>query len=113
MIGPTRVPILPTSSRGSQCSAKIRSTPSIAPSATTSIAPPGCTSSAGWKISRTRPGSPGADASASPAPSSIAVCASCPQACMTPWTVEAKGRPVSSVSGSASMSARNATHRSP
>ena len=33
-----------------------------------SIAPPGCTSSAGWKISRTRPGSDGALASASPAP---------------------------------------------
>ena len=30
MIGPTRVPSWPTSSRGSQCSAKIRSTPSMA-----------------------------------------------------------------------------------
>ena len=35
--------------------------PSIAPSATMSSAPPGWTSSAGWKISRTRPGSAGAD----------------------------------------------------
>ena len=59
MIGPTRVPSRPTASRGSQCSAKIRSTPSIAPSATMSIAPPGWISSAGWKISRTRPGSGG------------------------------------------------------
>ena len=78
-----------------------------------SIAPPGCISSAGWKISRTRPGRSGAAASASPAPSSIAVCASCPQACMTPSTVDANGRPVSSCSGSASRSARRATQRSP
>ena len=69
VIGPTRVPSLPTSSRGSQCSAKIRSTPSMAPSATMSIAPPGCTSSAGWKIEpdpprqrrRTRQREPGAE----------------------------------------------------
>ena len=78
-----------------------------------SIAPPGCTSSAGWKISRTRPGSAGARASARPAPSSIAVCASCPQACMTFVTVEANGSPVASCSGRASMSARSATQRSP
>ncbi len=77
------------------------------------MAPPGCTSSAGWKISRTRPGSAGAAASASPAPSSIAVCASCPQACITPFTVEAKGSPVSSCMGSASRSARSATHGAP
>ena len=113
VIGPVRVPSLPTSSRGSQCRAKIRSTPSTAPSATMSIAPPGCTSSAGWKISRTRPGSAGALASARPAPSTIAVWASCPQACMTFGTVEANGSPVASCSGRASMSARSATQRRP
>ena len=113
VIGPTRVPSFPTSSRGSQCSAKIRSTPSMAPSATMSIAPPGCTSSAGWKTSRTRPGSVGALASASPAPSSIAVCASWPQACITFGVAEANGSPVDSCSGRASMSARRATQRLP
>ena len=46
-----------------------------------------------------------------PAPSSMAVCASCPQACMTFGTVEANGSPVASCSGSASMSARSATQR--
>ena len=78
-----------------------------------SIAPPGCTSSAGWKISRTRPGSAGALASARPAPSTIAVWASCPHACMTFGTVEANGSPVASCSGRASMSARSATQRRP
>ena len=78
-----------------------------------SSAPPGWISSAGWKISRTRPGSDGAVASARPAPSSIAVCASCPQACMTFGTVDANGRPVASCSGRASMSARSATQRLP
>ena len=52
-------------------------------------------------------------ASASPAPSTIAVCTSCPQACRRPRTVDANGRSVASCSGSASMSARSATQRSP
>ena len=39
-------------------------------------------------------------------PSSIAVCTSWPQACMTPAFCDAKCSPVSSLMGSASMSAR-------
>ena len=41
------------------------------------------------------------------APTSIAVCASWPQACIAPLTSEANGSPVSSGIGNASMSARN------
>ena len=108
VIGPSRTATLPTSSRGSQCRAKIRATPATAPAATASIAPPGISSSAGWKISRTPAGSSGADAMASPAPSSTLVCASCPHACATPGTVEPNGSPVRSAIGSASISARNA-----
>jgi hypothetical protein len=113
VIAPTRVPTRPTSSRGSQCSPKIDWTPSSPPAAITSSAPPGMTSSAGWNTSRTRPGSSGADASASPAAMSMVVWASWPQACAAPGTPDAYGSPVSSVSGSASMSARSATQRSP
>ena len=57
MIAPARRPTVPTSDEGSQCSANARSTPSRPPAAITSSAPPGMTSSAGWKTSRTRPGS--------------------------------------------------------
>ena len=89
MIGPARTATLPTASRGSQCSAKMRDTPVSAPAAMASIAPPGISSSAAWKISRTPTGSSGTDASASAAPSRIAVCASWPQACATLGTTEA------------------------
>ena len=88
-MGPCLTATLPTSSRGSQCSAKIRDTPVSAPAAMASIAPPGINSSAAWKISRTPTGSSGTDASASAVPSRIAVCASCPQACATLGIVEA------------------------
>ena len=73
-----------------------------------SIAPPGISSSAAWKISRTPTGSSGTDASASAVPSSTAVCASWPQACATLGTTEAYGAPVRSAIGNASMSARSA-----
>ena len=43
------------------------------------------------------------------APTSMAVCRSCPQACITPVTAEAYGSPVRSVIGSASMSPRSST----
>jgi hypothetical protein len=46
VMGPRRIATLPTSSRGSQCSAKIRDTPVIAPAAMASMAPPGINSSA-------------------------------------------------------------------
>lgn len=39
------------------------------------------------------------------------MCTSCPQACMTPGTSEAKSAPVVSVSGRASMSAHSTTVR--
>ena len=82
-----------SASRGSQCSAKIRSTSLSTPPSMASSAPPGTDSSAGWKISRTRPGSRSwrRSASASAAPSTIAVCASWPQAWQTPGTVDAYG----------------------
>ena len=108
VIGPTFTAILPTSSRGSQCRAKIRLTPDIAPAAIVSIAPPGISSSAGWKTSRNPTGSSGAPASASAVPSRIAVCPSCPQACAALGIVEAYSAPVRSAIGNASMSARNA-----
>ena len=101
----------PTASRGSQCSAKIRDTPVSTPAAIASIAPPGISSSAAWKISRTPTGSSGTDASASAAPSRIAVCASWPQACATLGIVDVYGAPVRSAIGSASMSARSAIRR--
>ena len=108
VIGPGMIATRPVASRGSQCSAKIRDTPVSAPAAIASIAPPGMSSSAAWKISRTPTGSSGTAASAVAAPSSIAVWASCPQACATFGTVELNGAPVRSAIGSASMSARSA-----
>ena len=91
----------------------MRSTPSSPPWATTSCAPPGMTSSAGWKISRTAmPRSRQASswaASARPAPSSAAMWTSCPQAWQMPSWTEAHGRPLRSSTGSASRSARRAT----
>ena len=89
VIGPGLTATLPTARRGSQCSAKIRPTPAIAPAAIVSIAPPGISSSAGWKISRTPTGSSGAPARASAVPSRIEVCASWPQACAAFGIVEA------------------------
>ena len=43
------------------------------------------------------------------APASMAVCRSWPQACIAPGTADAYGSPVSSVTGSASMSPRSST----
>ena len=43
------------------------------------------------------------------APASMAVCRSCPQACIAPGIAEAYGSRVSSVTGSASMSPRSST----
>ena len=108
VIGPAVMATRPTARRGSQCRAKIRDTPVSAPAAMASSAPPGISSSAAWKISRTPTGSSGTDASAVAAPSTIAVCASCPQAWATPGSVEEYGAPVRSVIGSASISARSA-----
>jgi hypothetical protein len=76
VIGPLRRPTRPVSSLGSQCSAKIRSTSLSTPPSIASSAPPGTASSAGWKITRTRPASSGPEASARAAPSTAVVCAS-------------------------------------
>ena len=74
VMGPIRVPTFPASRRGSQWTAKIRSTPAITPWSITSSAPPGMTSSAGWKSRRTPVGSRSAiPARTSPAPSTTAV----------------------------------------
>lgn len=90
VIGPAVMATRPTARRGSQCRAKIRDTPVSAPAAMASSAPPGINSSAAWKVSRTPTGSSGTDASAVAAPSTIAVCASCPQAWATPGSVEVR-----------------------
>lgn len=85
-----------------------RSTPSIAPAAIMGSAPP-TVSSAGWNSRRTVPDRLSRISQSSrAAPSSMAACASCPQACIMPGCSEAKGRPVSSWMGSASISARRA-----
>src|SRR4051812_16813521 len=95
---------------GSACRPKMRETPSSAPASMAIRAPPGMISSAGWKISRTRPGSRSATpARARPAPSRAAACTSWPHACATPWTVLAQGSSVWSSTGRASRSARSAT----
>ena len=77
-------------------------------------------SSAGWKINITVPGrSSFIPASTSAVAMSMAVCASCPHACMTETVLpkysavswDANGSPSGSLTGSASMSARRATVR--
>ena len=84
---------------------------SKAPTSTSSFAPPGRVSSLCWKISLTVPAKSSLCLQSSFAvPSSIATCMSCPQACIMPGSSLLYGSPVSSVTGSASISARNATH---
>ncbi len=73
-------------------------------------APPAPLSSAGWNMKITLPARSACRADSSrAAPVSIAVCRSCPQACMTPSVRDANGSPVASVTGSASMSPRSST----
>ena len=90
---------------------------SIAPSATISFAPhsplnvAGIASSAGWKRNFTEPFTRSrCFASNSATPSATVVCTSCPHACITPTFCERYGVSFSSRIGSASMSARTATH---
>src|SRR5829696_6200145 len=72
--------------------------------------PTGGASSAGWNKRSTRPGSSSLISSSNhPAPTSIAVWASCPQACITPSTFETKECSFSSCMGNASRSALRAT----
>mmetsp|Transcript_35958 Transcript_35958/g.91910 ORF Transcript_35958/g.91910 Transcript_35958/m.91910 type:complete len:223 (+) Transcript_35958:470-1138(+) len=109
MMAPARLANLPESSQGHTCMAKTASTPSMTPSCTITSAP-APPSSAGWNSSLTVPGSV---ASCSlrilAAPSSMAMCASCPHACMTPGFWLLYSTSLSSRMGSASMSARRAT----
>lgn len=122
--GPTENPTWPTSMSAKLCSPKIAlgAGSSSTPSATIIRAPPsspgGGPSSAGWKMNLTAPGSSSRiEASTDATPSCTATWMSCPQAWLTPtsWpryvvrTVDLKGNGVSSVTGSASMSARTAT----
>ena len=79
---------------------------SNSPSASILRAPPR-PSSAGWKMSCTVPAKSRLAERCFAAPSSMVVCPSCPQACITPWLVEACDAPVCSWIASASMSARS------
>src|SRR3546814_932739 len=121
--GPPRTAIRPACTDENTCRPNIASGLKSAnrPSSSISDAPPsspsGAPSSEGWNTSITSPGSsPCIATSASATPSRIAVCASWPQACITPvcWplkvvvTFDANGRSLRSVTGSASMSARSA-----
>ena len=82
---------------------------SIQPSSIIGKAPPGV-SSPGWKNILTVPLSLSLFSfNIIQAPSAIAVCPSCPQACIFPF-VEAKESPVFSTTGSASLSALIAIH---
>ncbi|MDI2021316.1 hypothetical protein PJL18_01835 [Paenarthrobacter nicotinovorans] len=116
VMAPMRVPIWPTLILGSQCSARMRGTPSSTPCSMQDNAPPGIVSSAGWKMIRTVPPS-GLFLcirwSVRAMPSIAVVWTSCPQACVTPWFLEANGRPVSSMIGKASMSPRRAVAMGP
>ena len=105
---PVRTPTWPTSSLGSQCSPYTESMPSSSPDSITSTAPPGTCSSAGSKISRTRRPSSSSD-STRPAPSTVTVWTSWPQACDTPFRVDRYDTSLSSCMASASMSPRSAT----
>src|SRR5512144_248456 len=72
------------------CAPTTPSTPSMTPARTISAAPPGVSSSACWNRNRTSPGSCSRPRVSSRAvQSSIAMCASCPHACMTPGRREA------------------------
>mmetsp|Transcript_16746 Transcript_16746/g.41104 ORF Transcript_16746/g.41104 Transcript_16746/m.41104 type:complete len:346 (-) Transcript_16746:304-1341(-) len=117
---PARVPTVPlgVSGYGQLCSANMDcSGGAMAPRPASSIrrapAPP---SSAGWNTSRTVPGSSASmPFSTLAAPSSMAVWPSCPHACILPgvWLRRSSGMSASSVSGSASMSARSPTTGAP
>ena len=76
---PARRPTWPTVVLGSQCRAKMRSRSWAPPASMTALAPLREDSSAGWRISRTRPGSPPSrarSARTSPAPSTMLACTS-------------------------------------
>ena len=107
--------MVPTGRPGQLCQPKMRSIGKRvnSPSAIMARAPPP-PSSAGWNTRRTVPVQLGSSSSSFAAPSSAVVCPSCPQACITPGTVDFQGRSsVCSWMGSASMSPRSPTARFP
>src|SRR3984957_12181155 len=112
--GPGRTPNTPASVRCEKtCSAEAAAgrfpAASSTPSSIMSRAPPR-PSSPGWNMKITLPGrSRWRAESTRAAPTSIAVCRSWPQACIAPSIRDANGRPVASVTGSASLSARSST----
>ena len=105
--GPSCATTSPTANRRSTCAPKIAATPSRAPDSSTAFAPRPV-SSAGWSKINTSPAA-GRAASRCAAPTAQVAWTSCPQACITPGCSDAKGRPVLSEMGSASMSPRTAT----
>ena len=110
---PGIVAIVPLAMPGHTCRAKTLSIFGAASStpACTMANPPAPPSSAGWNKSFTVPGSVcSRSLRMRAAVSSIAVCASCPHACIFPVDPLLNGDSISSQMGSASMSARRATH---
>ena len=89
VMAPVRRPTVPAGTEGSQCSANAREAPSSTPEATTSVAPPGMVSSAGWKITARCRAARRAVASAMATPRTTVVCTSCPQAWHRPSRVDA------------------------
>ena len=106
--------MVPVGKSGATCWANMASTwgSSRAPSAIIFFAPQSAaSSSAGWNTSLTLPAKLSRMSMRTwAAPSSMAAWVSWPQACITPGVCDAKGRPVSSLMGRASMSARRPTH---
>ncbi len=109
LTGPACTAIVPAGSDGCRCTPRKAPTGRAASSAdsTMSRAPEGSDSSRGCSTASAGRGPP-ASRSARPKATSAAMCTSCPQACMAPFT-EAHGAPVVSATGSASSSARMAT----
>src|SRR6478735_3170122 len=110
--GPGLTANLPTSPPGQLCMPNTASIGNFSnrPSLIISRAPPP-PSSAGWKIRYTVPSKLRFFARCCAAASSIAVWPSWPQACILPWSCLAWAKVLSSVTGSASMSARRPTAR--
>ena len=108
IVGPGVIAKAPTGKPGALCMPNTSEMPnrSISPSSTIAL-PPAPPSSAGWKISATVPSKLRVSQRYRPAPSSIAVWPSCPQACIAPGVCDAHGLPLVSATGNASMSARN------
>ena len=114
VMAPALVAKFPAGMPGILCIAKTASASKRvnSPSSIIAVAPSPC-SSLGWKMKMARPLKSPCRARCAAAPSSMLLCPSWPQACITPsWAERHSGLPVS-VIGSASISARKATLASP